>query len=162
MHACRRLTDHTGALSARCSGWLQADAISRVVLDQVGMAEAVVDLSTRNARHYCGQLHPPTTITASGELSHQSMPIDDRLPAAAVLLSAALAALLAYVLYAVTYNVYLHPLAKFPGPPLAGATTYWKAYVECIANRSFCHFLVELHAQYGERHPVHGTQNAQR
>ncbi|KAG9185504.1 hypothetical protein G6011_08048 [Alternaria panax] len=74
------------------------------------------------------------------------------LPATAVLqyLSAGAAALLVYVVYAVAYNLYLHPLAKFPGPLLAGATTYWKAYTECIANRSFCHFLVDLHAQYGQ------------
>lgn len=90
------------------------------------------------------------------------MPIVESLPSAAVLLSAGLTALLAYVLYAVTYNVYFHPLAKFPGPPLAGATTYWKAYIECIANRSFCHFLVELHAQYGTRALPHSTQNVQR
>ncbi|CAN9450796.1 unnamed protein product [Alternaria alternata] len=55
---------------------------------------------------------------------------DHSLPATAVLLSAGATALFAYVLYAVTYNVYFHPLAKFPGPPLAGATTYWKAYIE--------------------------------
>ncbi|PSN70482.1 cytochrome P450 monooxygenase-like protein [Corynespora cassiicola Philippines] len=58
--------------------------------------------------------------------------------------------MIAFVAYAVIYNVYFHPLAKFPGPPLARTTTYWKAYVECIANRSFCHVLVELHSRYGD------------
>ena len=74
-----------------------------------------------------------------------------------VLLSAALATVIAYAVYAVTYNVYFHPLAKFPGPTIARTTIYWKAYVECIANRSFCHVLVELHARYGEMawYPVH-------
>lgn len=74
-----------------------------------------------------------------------------------VLLPAALASVIAYAIYTVIYNVYFHPLAKFPGPPLAGATIYWKAYVECIANRSFCHELVDLHARYGEmiRYSVH-------
>jgi hypothetical protein len=67
-----------------------------------------------------------------------------------VLLSAALATAIAYAVYAVIYNVYFHPLAKFPGPPIARTTIYWKAYVECIANRSFSHVLVELHARYGE------------
>ncbi|KAF5854193.1 hypothetical protein GGP41_006990 [Bipolaris sorokiniana] len=74
-------------------------------------------------------------------------------PDSAVLLSAALAALAAlaaYVVAVLTYNIYLHPLASFPGPPLAGATVYWKAYIECIANRSFCHYLVDLHARYGD------------
>jgi uncharacterized membrane protein len=65
------------------------------------------------------------------------------------LLPAALAGLIAYVTYAFVYNAYFHPLAKFPGPPIARITIYWKAYVECIQNRSFCHVLVELHAKYG-------------
>ena len=69
--------------------------------------------------------------------------------AVGVLVSAALATVTAYALYVVVYNVYFHPLAKFPGPPLAGATEYWKAYIECIASRSFCHELVGLHARYG-------------
>lgn len=77
------------------------------------------------------------------------MSLLSHVPDTAVLVSAALAALLAYVVAALTYNIYLHPLASFPGPPLAGATVYWKAYVECIANRSFCHYLVDLHARYG-------------
>lgn len=67
-----------------------------------------------------------------------------------VLLFTALATIVAYGLYSVLYNVYFHPLARFPGPPLASTTIYWKAYVECVANRSFCHELVKLHAQYGK------------
>lgn len=76
--------------------------------------------------------------------------------ATGVVLLAAITSVIAYAVYTVIYNVYFHPLSKFPGPPLASATIYWKAYVECIANRSFCHELVNLHAQYGEmvRSPV--------
>jgi hypothetical protein len=70
---------------------------------------------------------------------------------ASVLLPAIVASFVAYAVYTVIYNVYFHPLAQFPGPSLAATTTYWKAYVESIANRSFCHELIELHAQYGER-----------
>jgi len=69
----------------------------------------------------------------------------------ALLLPAGIAALIAYAIYTIIYNVYFHPLAKFPGPPMAGVTFYWKAYVECIANRSFCHELVELHQRYGNK-----------
>jgi hypothetical protein len=68
----------------------------------------------------------------------------------AVLLPAAFATAVAYGIYTTIYNVFFHPLAKFPGPPIARATIYWKGYVECIQNRSFCHVLTELHAQYGE------------
>ena len=66
------------------------------------------------------------------------------------ILASVLASSIAYVLYTVIYNVYFHPLAKFPGPYIAGATIYWKAYVECISQRSFCHYLIELHAQHGK------------
>jgi len=67
-----------------------------------------------------------------------------------LLLSAALATILAYAAYTIIYNVYFHPLAKFPGPPIARITIYWKAYIECIAKRSMCHVIEELHAQYGK------------
>jgi hypothetical protein len=71
------------------------------------------------------------------------------------LLPAALASIIAYAIYTVIYNAYFHPLAKFPGPPIARITIYWKAYIECIANRSFCHVLVDLHAKYGDlAHPI--------
>jgi len=60
------------------------------------------------------------------------------------------AAAIAYVVYVAVYNVCFHPLSKFPGPVLARATPLWKAYTECVANRSFAHVLVQLHARYGE------------
>ncbi|KAH9863981.1 hypothetical protein J1614_009914 [Plenodomus biglobosus] len=69
---------------------------------------------------------------------------------AAILLSAVLTLVLVYAIHRVIYNTYFHPLAKFPGPPLARITIYWKAYTECIARRSFCHYLIELHAQHGD------------
>lgn len=67
----------------------------------------------------------------------------------ATLLSAALGFVLGYAAYILIHNLYLHPLRNFPGPRAAAATFYWKGYIECIANRSFCHYLVELHAKYG-------------
>jgi hypothetical protein len=67
----------------------------------------------------------------------------------ALLAPAVLAAIITYAAYMVMYNMYFHPLAEVPGPPMAAVTIYWKAYVECIANRSFCHELVKLHAHYG-------------
>ncbi|KAF3032345.1 hypothetical protein E8E12_001817 [Didymella heteroderae] len=70
--------------------------------------------------------------------------------AASVLLPAIITSFIGYAVYTIIYNVYFHPLAKFPGPLLAATSTYWKAYVECVANRSFCHELVNLHARYGD------------
>lgn len=69
---------------------------------------------------------------------------------ASILLPATVVTVVAYLVYTIIYNVYFHPLAHFPGPPLAAISAYWKAYVECIANRSFSHELVELHARHGK------------
>jgi len=72
-----------------------------------------------------------------------------------LLIFAAFATLAVYgvhAVYSVIYNIYLHPLAKFPGPPLARVSIYWKAYIECITSQSFCHYLVELHRHYGQNY----------
>jgi hypothetical protein len=47
------------------------------------------------------------------------------------------------------YNLYFHPLARFPGPPAAAVTRWWKAWVECVQGHSFCHELERQHARYG-------------
>ena len=52
-------------------------------------------------------------------------------------------------IYKVVRNLYFHPLSRFPGPKAAAATILWKAYVECIQNKSFCHVLEGLHVKYG-------------
>ncbi len=48
-----------------------------------------------------------------------------------------------------TYNLYLHPLSKFPGPKLAAFTIWWKIYVELIQKKDLVEMLFELHAVYG-------------
>lgn len=50
----------------------------------------------------------------------------------------------------VIYNVYFHPLRNFPGPPMAGATTWWRAYIEVYRGESLTHKLFDLHEQYGD------------
>lgn len=47
------------------------------------------------------------------------------------------------------YNVYLHPLARFPGPRLAVASKYWLFYQEIIRGISLSDIRDNLHAQYG-------------
>src|SRR5260221_11327122 len=47
------------------------------------------------------------------------------------------------------YNVYLHPLAQFPGPRLAAASKYWLFYQEIIRGISLSNIRDDLHAQYG-------------
>ncbi|KAK8052918.1 hypothetical protein PG996_012219 [Apiospora saccharicola] len=50
----------------------------------------------------------------------------------------------------IVYNVLFHPLRKFPGPPLAGATGLWKAYKEVVLQQNLGQELLELHKQYGD------------
>jgi hypothetical protein len=47
------------------------------------------------------------------------------------------------------YNVFLHPLKAFPGPLAAGASGWWKTYIEVFKQESMTDVLVKLHAQYG-------------
>ncbi|KAL6246705.1 hypothetical protein RBB50_006012 [Rhinocladiella similis] len=55
----------------------------------------------------------------------------------------------AWVVLHATYNVYFHPLAAFPGPRLAAATSLYKAYIDVVAKTGFVQALEKLHAQYG-------------
>ena len=48
-----------------------------------------------------------------------------------------------------TYNLYFHPLAKFPGPRLAAASSWWEVYVELVRGQPWSLRLVELHEVYG-------------
>ncbi|OIW26308.1 putative P450 monooxygenase [Coniochaeta ligniaria NRRL 30616] len=50
----------------------------------------------------------------------------------------------------VVYNVLAHPLKAFPGPLAAGASTWWKTYIEVFKQKSMTDVLVELHAKYGD------------
>jgi hypothetical protein len=47
------------------------------------------------------------------------------------------------------YNVFLHPLSKYPGPAAAKATTWWKTYVEVARQESMVDVLFELHKEFG-------------
>jgi hypothetical protein len=56
---------------------------------------------------------------------------------------------LAWLICSAFYNVYIHPLARFPGPKLAAASKYWLAYQEFVRGISLSDLRDELHAQYG-------------
>lgn len=49
----------------------------------------------------------------------------------------------------ISYNIFLHPLRKFPGPWMAGATSGWKAYKEVIKKETLARELFALHEKYG-------------
>lgn len=56
------------------------------------------------------------------------------------------------VLYFLTlafYRLYLHPLAKFPGPRLAAITRYYEAYYDVVKNGQYTFRIAEIHQKYG-------------
>jgi len=48
------------------------------------------------------------------------------------------------------YRLYIHPLSKFPGPPLAAITHYYAAYYDLWKDGAQVSQLEELHKIYGE------------
>ena len=47
------------------------------------------------------------------------------------------------------YNVWFHPLAKYPGPRFAAWTIWWRAYVELFEEQNLVDRLFDLHREYG-------------
>lgn len=67
------------------------------------------------------------------------------------------------VLYYVTialYRLYLHPLARFPGPRLAAMTRLYEGYYDFYQSGQYTFKIAELHQQYGERGPSLRDRNA--
>ncbi len=56
---------------------------------------------------------------------------------------------LGWALSTAFYNVYRHPLARFPGPRLAAASKFWLAYQEFVRGISLSDLRDELHVEYG-------------
>jgi hypothetical protein len=62
-------------------------------------------------------------------------------------------------LYYVTlalYRLYLHPLARFPGPKLAAVTRLYEGYYDLYQSGQYTFKIAELHKQYGEEDLVPG------
>lgn len=66
-----------------------------------------------------------------------------------LLVSTLLLAWVGRVVVRVVYNVFIHPLRKFPGPWAAGATEWWKTWSDVVKQESFTDVLLRLHKQYG-------------
>lgn len=67
------------------------------------------------------------------------------------------------VLYYVTlalYRLYLHPLARFPGPKLAAVTRLYEGYYDLYQRGQYTFKIAELHKQYGEEDLVPGSHDA--
>jgi hypothetical protein len=55
-----------------------------------------------------------------------------------------------YCLTLAFYRLYLHPLAKFPGPKLAAITRYYEAYYDIVQNGQYTFRIAEMHKKYGK------------
>ena len=58
--------------------------------------------------------------------------------------------LVVYCLGTFLFSLFLHPLAKFPGPKLAAWSQWWLSYQEAVKGESLTDILRSLHATYGE------------
>ncbi|KAL1607860.1 hypothetical protein SLS60_002798 [Paraconiothyrium brasiliense] len=67
---------------------------------------------------------------------------------AVTLIVASLVTYLLYSLWRLVYNVYFHPLAKFPGPWWAGATSYVEAYFDAVKGGRYFEKIEAMHARY--------------
>lgn len=57
--------------------------------------------------------------------------------------------LIFYAAYGAFYRLYLSPVAKFPGPKLAGLTFWYEFYYDVIKRGNYTFKIRELHKQYG-------------
>ncbi|KAH9985202.1 putative cytochrome P450 [Russula compacta] len=58
--------------------------------------------------------------------------------------------LLLYGLLRIIYNLFFHPLSRFPGPRGAACTRWWLAYMELGNGVSLSTLRTELHQKYGD------------
>lgn len=61
-----------------------------------------------------------------------------------------LVALVLLLMVKVIYQLYFHPLAKFPGPKLAAITTWYEGYYDIIKKGRYTFELARLHDKYGK------------
>jgi hypothetical protein len=66
----------------------------------------------------------------------------------------ALLTFVGYQIALVIYRLIFHPLAKFPGPRLAGATYWYEYYYDVHKDGQYIWRIQEMHDHYGETQPI--------
>lgn len=59
-----------------------------------------------------------------------------------------------YLVCKVIYNLFFHPLSKFPGPKIAAIGTYYEFYHDVIRDGTYLWRIEEMHRKYGNGHPL--------
>lgn len=54
-----------------------------------------------------------------------------------------------YVILLYTYRLTLHPLAKYPGPPLAAMSLWYEFYYDFFLRGQYLFRIRDMHAKYG-------------
>lgn len=62
--------------------------------------------------------------------------------------------ILIYVIALAVHRLYLHPLAKFPGPRIAAITSWYEGYYEIVKNGQYSRKISKLHDEYGTCPPI--------
>jgi hypothetical protein len=65
------------------------------------------------------------------------------------LLGTALCGILAYISFKYIYRLYFHPLAKFPGPTLAGLSHLYEGYYDVVKEGQYIFEIERMHQKYG-------------
>ena len=68
-----------------------------------------------------------------------------------ILIAAGLSlSVLGYLLALATFRLLVHPLAKVPGPRLAGLTGWYEFYYDCPKKGNYVFKVQEMHEKYGQ------------
>ena len=59
-----------------------------------------------------------------------------------------------YTILKITYRLFFHPLAKFPGPMLAAATHKYEFYWDGVKDGQYSNHIADLHKIHGMRNAV--------
>jgi hypothetical protein len=55
-----------------------------------------------------------------------------------------------YFISVAFYRLYLHPLAKFPGPKIAALTRWYEGYYDLVLGGQYTFRIADMHEKYGK------------
>lgn len=56
-----------------------------------------------------------------------------------------------YLILGGIYRLYIHPLAKVPGPRIAALTLWYEFYHDFVRKGKYLWVIADMHAKYGKR-----------